>query len=50
MGEVFCWSAFTSTTKTKAVGSNFGNVIFEIECNPPKEMLEDNDPEVFTIF
>jgi len=43
--KVFVWPAFTSMTSNKDVAMGFGNVVFEIRCNPPKGTYSDNIAE-----
>uniref|UniRef100_A0A7S0FYL9 NAD(P)(+)--arginine ADP-ribosyltransferase n=1 Tax=Pyrodinium bahamense TaxID=73915 RepID=A0A7S0FYL9_9DINO len=40
VGKVFVWSAFTSMSVDRDIAFNFGNVVFEVECLPPKEAYE----------
>lgn len=37
----FVWSAFTSTTTQKDVALDFGNIVFEIRCDPPEGFYKD---------
>mmetsp|Transcript_32368 Transcript_32368/g.75141 ORF Transcript_32368/g.75141 Transcript_32368/m.75141 type:complete len:507 (+) Transcript_32368:46-1566(+) len=39
-GKIFVWSAFTSMSLDRSVAFNFGNVVFEVSCLPPKEAYE----------
>jgi len=43
-GKDFLWTAFTSTTTNKNVAMNWGQIVFEIKCDPPDGMYAD---EVF---
>lgn len=40
VGGTFVWSAFTSMTTDRNVAFNFGNVVFEVSCLPPKEAYD----------
>jgi len=40
VGGRFVWSAFTSMTTERDVAFNFGNVVFEVSCLPPKEAYD----------
>jgi len=40
IGETFVWSAFTSMSTERNVAFNFGNVVFEVSCLPPKEAYD----------
>ena len=46
IGGCFCWGAFTSTTTDQQVAMGFGgNVVFEIGCNPPEGLYDDDEFE-----
>merc|ERR1712100_650455 len=44
-GKDFVWAAFTSTTTNRNKGLQFGNILFEIHCEPPEGTYDDDDWE-----
>lgn len=40
VGNTFVWSAFTSMSLDRDVAFNFGNIVFEVSCLPPKEAYD----------
>lgn len=41
----FVWTAFTSTSTNKQVSLGFGNIVFEIRCDPPQGTYNDENFE-----